>query len=208
MTSPRNVPVLIALLIGIGLLAGCGSPISSSSGQPPAQTATPAVTAASPTSPAAAATTAAPAATSAPAQTSATAQAGATETETGYEPPNCGGSNCEQPGAAVTQNIQGNADAGAQVFTNSCQSCHGTEAKGGIANPGSEDGTVPSLNPLDPMFNTNDPTELKRELDLYVEHGSKTDGALSMPAWGDSKQLTPQQIADVIAYVASLNGVH
>ena len=26
-----------------------------------------------------------------------------------------------------------------------------------------------------------------------------------MPAWGDTKKLTPQQIADVIAYVMSLN---
>ena len=27
-----------------------------------------------------------------------------------------------------------------------------------------------------------------------------------MPPWGDNKQLTDQQIADVIAYVMSLNG--
>ncbi len=136
------------------------------------------------------------------------ASPGATETETGYEPPNCGGTNCEQPGPAVTQNLQGNADAGTQVFTTSCQTCHGAQGKGGVANPGSEDGTVPSLNPFDPMFNKNDAAELKRELDLFIEHGSKTDGALSMPAWGDTKQLTPQQIADVIAYIMNLNGVH
>ena len=45
-------------------------------------------------------------------------------------------------------------------------------------------------------------------LDLFLEHGSTPEGTnptFSMPAWGDKKLLTPQQIADVIAYVISLN---
>lgn len=45
-------------------------------------------------------------------------------------------------------------------------------------------------------------------LDLSIEQGSTPDGpnpALKLPAWGDSKALAPQQIADVIAYVMSLN---
>ena len=41
-----------------------------------------------------------------------------------------------------------------------------------------------------------------------MEHGSTPSGSnpqLTMPAWGDQKKLTDQQIADVIAYVMSLN---
>jgi mono/diheme cytochrome c family protein len=43
---------------------------------------------------------------------------------------------------------------------------------------------------------------------LFIEHGSTPEGdnpAKSMPAWGDNNTLTPQQIADVIAYIMSLN---
>ena len=45
-------------------------------------------------------------------------------------------------------------------------------------------------------------------LDLFVQHGSTPAGpgpTFSMPPWGDSGKLTQQQIADVIAYVISLN---
>jgi mono/diheme cytochrome c family protein len=45
-------------------------------------------------------------------------------------------------------------------------------------------------------------------IDLFVEHGSTAEGPNpkeKMPAWGDTKKLTPQQIADVIAYLISLN---
>ena len=41
-----------------------------------------------------------------------------------------------------------------------------------------------------------------------IEHGAKPAGSnpeRSMPAFGDRKMLTPQQIADVIAYIISLN---
>ena len=41
-----------------------------------------------------------------------------------------------------------------------------------------------------------------------MEHGSTPEGSnpiLTMPAWGDKMLLTPQQIADVIAYMISLN---
>ena len=51
-------------------------------------------------------------------------------------------------------------------------------------------------------------TSIATNLDLFLEHGSTPEGpgpTFSMPAWGDKKLLTPQQIADVIAYVISLN---
>jgi mono/diheme cytochrome c family protein len=47
-----------------------------------------------------------------------------------------------------------------------------------------------------------------RTLDLFIEHGSTPEGPNPkdvMAAWGDDGKLTPQQIADVIAYIVSLN---
>ena len=77
-----------------------------------------------------------------------------------------------------------------------------------MSNPGSTDTTVPSLNPIDPGLISSDAKTYATNLDLFVEHGSTPEGSgptLVMPALGDEKTLTPQQIADVIAYVISLN---
>ncbi len=114
-------------------------------------------------------------------------------------------SNPGGPGLAL--DLVGDPQRGAQVFVN-CVPCHGNQGKGGVVNAGSSDGTVPSLNPIDPTIANKDPHVFAYNVDLFVEHGSTPDGsnpALKMPAWGDSKALTPQQIADVIAYVMSLN---
>ncbi len=109
------------------------------------------------------------------------------------------------PGPAI--NLTGNAANGATIFAANCASCHGPQGKGGVPNPGSADGTVPPLNPIDPAIANQDPKVFARNVDLFVEHGSTPEGtpALKMPAWGDNKLLTPQQIADVIAYIISLN---
>ena len=117
-------------------------------------------------------------------------------------------SNPGGPGAAV--NLTGDPNSGQQIFVANCQTCHAAQGKGGIPNPGSSDGTVPALNPIDPTIANADPKVFAYNVDLFVEHGSTPDGAnptLSMPAWGDQKKLMPQQIADVIAYVISLNPV-
>jgi mono/diheme cytochrome c family protein len=45
-------------------------------------------------------------------------------------------------------------------------------------------------------------------VDLFIQHGSTPAGsapAKLMPAWGDQNTMTQQQIADVIAYIISLN---
>jgi mono/diheme cytochrome c family protein len=124
--------------------------------------------------------------------------------ETGEEvakPSNPGG-----PGEAV--NLQGDAKAGAQVYIDSCKECHGDEGKGGVANAGSADGTIPPLNPIDSTMVNADPKVFATNIDLFIEHGSTPEGdnpAKTMKALGDEKKLTPQQIADVIAYVISLN---
>ncbi len=115
-------------------------------------------------------------------------------------------SNPGGPGPAL--GLTGNAVAGKAVFEANCVRCHGQEGKGGIANPGSDDGTVPSLNPIDSTLVSTDAKTFAYNLDLFLEHGSTPSGPspmLSMPNWGDSAKLQPQQIADVIAYVMSLN---
>jgi mono/diheme cytochrome c family protein len=117
-------------------------------------------------------------------------------------------SNPGGPGSAI--DLTGDANSGKQIFATNCQTCHNTEGKGGISNPGSTDGTVPALNPIDPTLISADPKTYATNLDLFIEHGSTPEGGsptFSMPAWGDKKALTPQQIADVIAYVMSLNPV-
>lgn len=122
-------------------------------------------------------------------------------TEEGAHPSNPGG-----PGPAV--NLVGDPNSGAQIFSANCQVCHNTQGKGGNPNPGSSDGTIPALNPIDPTIKNPDPKVFATNIDLFVEHGSTPEGpgpTFSMPAWGDKGLLTPQQIADVIAYVMSLN---
>ncbi len=211
---------LISATALAALLAGCSASNAGVNNPPAAQTSAPAAQAPATTAPTTSAAvvptsteaplyaTSAPAVTSQPATTTSATSAAApnaTDTEAGFEPPDCGKSNCDQPGPAITQNLQGNATNGAQVFAQNCAVCHGQNGKGGQANPGSDDGVVPALNPIDTMFNTNDPKEFALEIDLFIEHGSHTKGPFQMPDWGDSGKLTPQQIADVIAYVMSLN---
>lgn len=136
------------------------------------------------------------------AATSSTPQANESET-TAARPSNPGG-----PGPAI--NLTGNTDSGKQIFATNCQICHNMEGKGGNPNPGSTDGTIPALNPIDPTIANADHKTFATNVDLFIEHGSTPEGVgptFSMPAWGDQKKLTPQQIADVIAYIISLNPV-
>lgn len=115
-------------------------------------------------------------------------------------------SNPGGPGPAV--DLIGNADSGKQIFASNCMVCHGSEGTGGNPNPGSTDGTIPELNPIDETLISPDYKTFATNLDLFLEHGSTPEGdspIFQMPAWGDKQMLTPQQIADVIAYLISLN---
>ncbi len=115
-------------------------------------------------------------------------------------------SNPGGPGEAV--NLSGDPQAGAEVFKNTCAECHGEEGKGGIENPGSDDGTVPELNPIDSTLVSSDPKTFATNIDLFLQNGSTPEGdspAKTMLAYGATNVLTQQQIADVIAYVMSLN---
>ena len=115
-------------------------------------------------------------------------------------------SNPGGPGAAV--DLTGNAKAGKDIYVANCERCHAAEGKGGFPNSGSDDGSVPPLNPIDSTLVNTDPKVYATNLDLFIEHGSVPAGTVpnfSMPAWGDTGALQPQQIADVIAYIISLN---
>jgi ubiquinol-cytochrome c reductase cytochrome b subunit len=111
-------------------------------------------------------------------------------------------------GFAVT--IVGSADHGELLFSETCTACHGPRGTGKVPNPGSSDGNVPSLNPVDKDIFTADPKTFAGTIDRYIQHGSRPEGpspALVMLPFGDTRALTQQQIADIEAYVMRLNGV-
>jgi len=109
-------------------------------------------------------------------------------------------------GEALT--LTGDAGTGQAAFGEICAACHGPEGVQGIPNPGSDDGAVPELNPIDPTIANADPAIFGVNVDLFIEHGSVPEGPaprIMMPTFGDSGTLTNQQIADLIAYVIHLN---
>ncbi len=139
--------------------------------------------------------------TPAPTELAAGVTPAATEAPSALRPSNPG-----EPGQAV--NLTGDAEAGKTLFATNCAACHNTEGKGGNPNPGAEGGTIPALNPVNPLLKSSDYKTFATNLDLFIEHGSTPKGtnpAISMPQWGDLGLLQPQQIADVIAYIISLN---
>lgn len=159
---------------------------------------------------AATATTAAPptsAPTTAPATSAPTAAPTAATSGGAGVLPNCGKPNCSAPGPAITQNIKGDVARGTQLFTQNCQKCHGTKGVGGKSNPGATE-DIPALNPIDPQIKGASAAQFALTVDLFLEHGSKPEGpdpANVMDAYGDLKKLSPQQIADLIAFIQSLN---
>jgi len=112
------------------------------------------------------------------------------------------------PGPAAS--IIGNVQHGEGLFSSDCQSCHGEAGQGGVPNPGSLDGTVPALNPIDPALSDPDPEVFAANIDRFLQHGSVPDGpnpSLFMQPFGDRHTLTQEEIANLEAYVLSLNSV-
>jgi mono/diheme cytochrome c family protein len=110
------------------------------------------------------------------------------------------------PGPAAQ--ITGDAGRGQVLFGSYCAACHGPQGLQGIPNPGSDDGSVPALNPIDSTIVDQDLKAFATNIDLFLEHGSVPGGPapwVRMPAFGDLKMLTDQQLADVIAYLIQLN---
>jgi mono/diheme cytochrome c family protein len=115
-------------------------------------------------------------------------------------------SNPGGPGKAIA--LKGDPQKGGEIFRANCLRCHNAQGTGGIANPGSADGTVPALNPIDPTLYSKDAKEFAQNIDLFIEHGSTPVGkgpALRMPTFGEQRMLTQQEIADAIAFVINLN---
>jgi mono/diheme cytochrome c family protein len=109
------------------------------------------------------------------------------------------------PGASLA----GDASRGQSLFGQYCAACHGPQGVQGVPNPGSGDGSVPVLNPIDSSLAGADPKANAANIDLFIEHGSVPSGdapQIMMPPFGDGKMFTEQQIADLIAYVMQLNG--
>ncbi|HEX8948017.1 MAG TPA: cytochrome b N-terminal domain-containing protein [Dissulfurispiraceae bacterium] len=106
--------------------------------------------------------------------------------------------------------IIGNAENGADFFKRQCASCHGQEGKGSIPNPGSAQGKVPALNPVDKGLFNREARTFAENIDKFIQHGATPPGPkplLRMPAFGDTKSLTQQEIANVEAYILKMNGV-
>ncbi len=115
-----------------------------------------------------------------------------------------------QAGASLSRQHIGSASLGRLLFAENCQTCHGPEGTDKMPNPGSEDGTVPPLNPIDRELFDPDPSAFVAKIDPFLQNGSTPPGphpALRMPAFGKSMGLTQEQIANLEAYVLSLNGV-
>ena len=119
------------------------------------------------------------------------------------KPSNAGGT-----GSAIT--LTGDAAKGKTIFATRCIGCHGEEGKGGIANDGSDDGTVPPLHPIDSTVVNKDKKVFAANFDLFLQNGSTPEGskpAKSMLPFGSTNRISQQDIADVIAYIISLNPV-
>jgi mono/diheme cytochrome c family protein len=115
-------------------------------------------------------------------------------------------SNPGDPGPAAS--LAGDAGRGKPLFGAYCAACHGPEGILGYPNPGTDDMSVPALNPIDSTIADPDMQKFIQNVDVFVEHGSIPGGdspLLIMPNFGDDKLLTPQQIADIIAYVIQVN---
>ena len=114
----------------------------------------------------------------------------------------------EGPGPAAA--MIGSADRGADLYNQECSSCHGPQGIDKVPNPGSDEGRVPPLNPIDRELFSSDPQAFAEKIDVIIQHGSVPTGpnpALRMAAFGESNDLSPQQIANIEAYILRLNGV-
>jgi ubiquinol-cytochrome c reductase cytochrome b subunit len=104
----------------------------------------------------------------------------------------------------------GSVSLGEKLFAQNCEACHGTQGTDKVSNPGSDDGTVPPLNPIDRELFDSDPNVFASHIDNFLQGGSTPSGpdpALKMPDFGNSKALTQEEIANLEAYVLHLNGI-
>ncbi len=124
------------------------------------------------------------------------------------------------PGPSVASRTIGGADHGRLVYGAYCVQCHGPQGKGGVPNPGSADGTIPEINPMDPELTGAEkgkPIDVQKfvdGVDAFLQNGSvpesdpeTADPKYKMPSFGNTNAMTQPQIANVEAYVLQINGV-
>ncbi len=85
----------------------------------------------------------------------------------------------------------GKAEAGAAIFKTKCVACHKADGTGGFKVSGQ-----PTANWT--LKKTWDATRTDDYFRDCITNGKMKDG---MVAWGKTKQLTPAQIEDLIAYI-------
>jgi mono/diheme cytochrome c family protein len=113
-----------------------------------------------------------------------------------------------RPGKAAY--MIGNANHGGDIFKQKCASCHGPQGTDKVPNPGSDDGFVPALNPIDKELFSKQPQAFAENIDVFIQHGSVPPGhnpQFHMLPFGDEHTLTQQEIANVEAYILQLNKV-
>jgi mono/diheme cytochrome c family protein len=112
--------------------------------------------------------------------------------------------------SATVVKMIGDPKHGAILFDLDCAKCHGKDGEGKVPNPGSQAGVVSPLAPISRGLFSDDPVVFAANIDRFIQHGATPPGpapALQMPAFGTTHSLTVQEIANIEAYVLSLNGV-
>lgn len=113
-----------------------------------------------------------------------------------------------KPGLAAT--IIGSWEHGAGLYTLYCASCHGSRGVGGVDNPGSAGGKIPALNPIPRNLFSKTPQVFADNIDPFLQAGPTPAGRnpeFKMVAFGHTRALPQQEIADLEAYIMHLNGV-
>lgn len=106
----------------------------------------------------------------------------------------------EAPAPTEPAALQGDAVAGAAVYTGTCVACHGPDARG-------VQGLGKSLHPSESEFVASLSDE---ELVEYIKVGRTPDDPLNttgigMPARGGNPALTDQDLYDVVSYIRTLD---
>jgi len=104
----------------------------------------------------------------------------------------------------------GDPGRGRGLFGQYCASCHGPQGVQGVPNPGSDDGSVPVLNPIDPEIADPHAEVFAGNVYQYLDQGSLPSGSgplIMMPAFGFDNLLDAGQMGDIIAYILEINGV-
>jgi mono/diheme cytochrome c family protein len=110
----------------------------------------------------------------------------------------------------LAASIIGNPQHGRILFRQQCEGCHGIDGTGGVPNPGSTTGFIPTLKPISEKYFSNTVAIFVNNIDTIIQHGSVTEGnakAFRMLGFGDANTISQQQIAQIESFILSLNKV-